>query len=172
MLNKISQSKLFDTMNKKFKIVEKFSKFDVNQYRIPKEYIMDKINSFKSFKIPFNNDIIRAFENDEIVLVDLSMSPDPLNKTGNVFAKTNWPKSLFNMSIISGKKITTIIDLSYKGKYVLNERKQPIHYDIPDLTLFYFILCGYVTHTLMNNPLKANNPELYIKVAEIYALIL
>ena len=53
MLNKISQSKLFDTMNKKFKIVEKFSKFDVNQYRIPKEYIMDKINSFKSFKNTF-----------------------------------------------------------------------------------------------------------------------
>ena len=81
-------------------------------------------------------------------------------------------KIIIQYSIISGKKITTIIDLSYKGKYVLNERKQPIHYDIPDLTLFYFILCGYVTHTLMNNPLKANNPELYIKVAEIYALIL
>ena len=65
---------------------------------------MDKINSFKSFKIPFNNDIIRAFENDEIVLVDLSMSPDPLNKTGNVL-QTNWPKSLFNIVLSVVKRL-------------------------------------------------------------------
>lgn len=172
MINRLSDSKYFDFSNKKFNFTRVFSKINWDEYRIPNEFIIDKVNTLKAFKYPLVEDIIKAVKNGKLILVDLNESPIASNKMGDIHLNYKFPKTIFNIQgIDENGEIIIYVDLSYKGKY-LKSGDIYTYYDIPDITLFHMLSAGYIQYKLVSNPNTSLNSDLYTKIAECYALIM
>lgn len=173
MINRLSDSKYFSFANAKFNFNNVFSKINWNEYKIPNNFIIDKVNALKSFKYPLVDDIIKAVKDGKLVLVDLNESPIASNKMGDIHVNYKFPKAIFNLQGIDAVTSEPIIyvDLSYKGKY-LKDGEEYVYYDIPDITLFHMLSAGYIQYKLFSDPNVSLNSNLYTKIAECYALIM
>lgn len=174
MLNKLSDTKFFNLVNMKYDFMTGLNKVNLADYYIPDEFIMDKIKNFKSFHYPLVMEIIKAYENKQIIPVDFSMANNPNVKVQNMREVTHWPNSVFNMESINEKgQIVILLDLSAKGKYSINNAtKTPYYYSIDDTTLLAMSTAAYISYKLSNNDNLCNNPELYTLIGEMYALIM
>ena len=173
MINRLSDSKYFNYANKKHDFSKVFSKLNWNEYTIPDEFIMDKVNTLKSFKYPLVDEIIKAVKAKKLILVDLNESPYAYNKMGNIHSNYKFPRCIFNLQgFDEDSEIVVYVDLSYKGKYLKATKDEYAYYDIPDITLFHMLCAGYIQWKLVKDPELSLNPDLYSKISEAYTLIM
>lgn len=172
MINRLTDTKFFSFINKKYNYTQSFQKIKFTDYRLPDNLIMDRLSSFKGYKYPFVDGVIEAVKSRKIIPCDFS---DPSNNkcnSGNLFLTQHFPRAIFSINGINeANQIVTYVDLSCKGKYFKGPQGQVDYYDIPDLTLYHLLSAAYVQYQLINDINLSNNKSLYSKVAESYALI-
>lgn len=174
MINRLSDSKFFSYANKKYNFEKILSKVNWNNYIIPKDFIINKVKNFKSFKYPLVDTIISETEKNILIPMDWTKSLDIKNANIDLHLDYKLPNFMFNLnSINSDNKIITFVDLSYKGKYLFesNDKTNPTFYDINELSFFHLMSAAYIQNKLMSKPNICNNTEFTTKIADAYALI-
>ncbi len=175
MINRLSDSKFFSYANKKYNFEKSLAKINWNNYIIPKDFIINRVKNFKSFKYPLVDSIISDVEKGILIPMDWTKSLDVKNSNIDLHLDYKLPNFMFNLnSINSENKIITFVDLSYKGKYMYGptDKVNPTFYDINDLTFFHLMSAAYIQNKLATKPNLANNTEFNTKIADAYALII
>ena len=76
-MNRISDTKFFNFVNKKYNYNSKLSKINFKDYYIPADLINDKLNNFKGYKYPLVTEIIEAVKSGKIIPCNFSESNNP-----------------------------------------------------------------------------------------------
>lgn len=172
MINRLTETKFFSFINKKYNYTQTFQKINFNNYKLPDDLIMDRLSSFKGYKYPFVDGVIDAVKTRKIIPCDFVTPSNNKNNDGDLFITKNFPRSIFSINGFNqNQQIITYADLSSKGKYLLNPQGSMVYYDIPDLTLYHILSAAYVQYCLITSPELSLNKSLYTKIAESYALI-
>lgn len=173
MTNKLSETKFFNSMDQKFGFSNKIQKINLNDYAVPKELYLGRIDAFKGYKIPLANQVYNYLKEGKIVPVLFNESSNPNKILPNLHTEYGFPNSMFNMiSIVNGKPIV-LIDLSYKGKYDKDKgTNNPIYLDIPDIHFFYMALAGYINLRLVEDPNISAKTGFYEIISSTYSLIM
>lgn len=173
MLNKLSDSKTFYFINKKYNFTSNLSKVNLNEYRIPEEMIFDKINVFKGYKYPFVDEVIRLVKEKKIVACDFSNNIHKSKGGINLHLEYKLPKSLMTLGGFNEHNQPIVyVDLSNKGKYVLDVSGNANYYNIPELTLYHMFTNALIQYKLITNPEYSSNVDFMTKISESYALII
>ncbi len=175
MINRLSDSKFFSYANKKYNFDKSLSKINWNNYKIPQDFIINRVKNFKSLKYPLVDFIIYDVEKGILVPMDWTKSLDIKNTNIDLHLDYKLPNFMFNLNTIDqNNKIITFADLSYKGKYMFDptDKSKPIYYDINDLTFFHLMSAAYIQNKLATKSNIANNTDFNTKIADAYALII
>ena len=171
-MNRISDTKFFNFVNKKYNYNSKLSKINFKDYYIPSDLINDKLNNFKGYKYPLVTEIIEAVKSGKIIPCNFSESNNPKKINVNLHTDIKWPHAIFNLTGMDEKgNLIVMCDLSTKGKYQYAPTGELIFFNIPDIILFHMLMGAYITYKLESQPELSSNPSLVTKVAECYALI-
>lgn len=173
MTNKLSETRFFNAMDQKFGFSNKIQKIDLNNYAVPQELYLGRIDAFKGYKIPLANQVYNYLKAGKIVPVLFNESSNPTKILPNLHTEYGFPNSMFNMiSIVNGKPIV-LIDLSYKGKYDKDKvSNKPIYLDIPDIHFFYMALAGYINLRLIEDPTISEKSGFFEIISSTYSLIM
>ena len=68
MINRLSDSKFFNFVNKKYNYNQTFQKLKFDEYKLPDNVIMDRLSSFKGYKYPFVDGVIDAVKQATAVI--------------------------------------------------------------------------------------------------------
>lgn len=170
MINKLTESKFFAFINKKYNYSQLFQKINFTDYRLPDDLIMDRLSSFKGYKYPFVDNVIEAVKTRQVIPCDFTMSTT--NKASkDLFIDYKLPRSIFSINGLNGNKIANYVDLSIKGKYLKTPQGAYTYYDIPDLTLYHLLSAAYIQLEMIRDPQLTINKSFLTKVGESYALI-
>lgn len=171
MINKLTESKFFSFLNKKYNYSQLFQKINFMDYKLPDDVIMDRLSAFKGYKYPFVDNVIEAVKTRKIIPCDFTISIT--NKSAkDLFIDSKLPRSMFSINGINNGKIVNYVDLSIKGKYLKTPQGVISYYDIPDLSLYHLLSAAYVQLQLIEDPQLSTNKSFLTKVSESYALIL
>lgn len=171
MINKLTESKFFSFLNKKYNYSQLFQKINFMDYKLPDDVIMDRLSAFKGYKYPFVDNVIEAVKSRKVIPCDFTISIT--NKsTKDLFIDSKLPRSMFSINGINNGKIVNYVDLSIKGKYLKTPQGVITYYDIPDLSLYHLLSAAYVQLQLIEDPQLSTNKSFLTKVSESYALIL
>lgn len=171
MINKLTESKFFSFLNKKYNYSQLFQKINFMDYKLPDDVIMDRLSAFKGYKYPFVDNVIEAVKTRKVIPCDFTISVT--NKSAkDLFIDSKLPRSMFSINGINNGKIVNYVDLSIKGKYLKTPQGVISYYDIPDLSLYHLLSAAYVQLQLIEDPQLSTNKSFLTKVSESYALIL
>ena len=171
MINKLTESKFFSFLNKKYNYSQLFQKINFIDYKLPDDVIMDRLSAFKGYKYPFVDNVIEAVKTRKVIPCDFTISIT--NKSAkDLFIDSKLPRSMFSINGINNGKIVNYVDLSIKGKYLKTPQGVISYYDIPDLSLYHLLSAAYVQLQLIEDPQLSTNKSFLTKVSESYALIL
>ena len=171
MINKLTESKFFSFLNKKYNYSQLFQKINFMDYKLPDDVIMDRLSAFKGYKYPFVDNVIEAVKSRKVIPCDFTVSVTNKNAK-DLFIDSKLPRSMFSINGINNGKIVNYVDLSIKGKYLKTPQGVISYYDIPDLSLYHLLSAAYVQLQLIEDPQLSTNKSFLTKVSESYALIL
>ena len=173
MINKLSDSKTFSFINKKYNFSTNLSKLKLSDYKIPEEFILDKITVFKGYKYPFVEDVIKLVKNRKIIACDFSMKPSKNVPGLNIHLDCKLPKSIITLAGLDEYNQPVIyVDLSNKGKYVFDIQGNASYYNIPELVLYHLFTNALIQYNLLTKPEYSENTDLITKISEAYALVM
>lgn len=171
MINKLTDSKFFSFMNKKYNYSQLFQKINFNDYKLPDDVIMERISVFKGYKYPFVDNVIEAVKTKKIIPCDFTTPVNNKNNTKDIFLDYKLPRSIFSINGLNGNSIVNYADLSIKGKYLKTPQGTISYYDIPDLTLYHLLSAAFIQLQMVEDPQLTSNKSFLTKVSECYALI-
>lgn len=171
-MNRISDTKFFNFVNKKFNYNDKLNKINFKDYYIPKELYIDRLSNFKGYKYPLVTEIIEAVKDGKIIPCNFSESNNSKKTNVNLHTDYKWPYSLFNLTGMNEKgELIVMCDLSTKGVYQYAPNGELVYFKIPDLIMFHMLMAAYVNYQLSVKPEITSNVNFISKIAECYALI-
>lgn len=173
MYNKLSETEFFNKANKMFNFEKAIAKVDLNDYVVPEDLYMGRIDVFKGYKVPLTQEIHKYIKEKRIIPVIFSDASNSTKVLPNLHTECKFPNSIFNMVTIGNSgKPCVLVDLSYKAKYSKDQMDKPIYLDIADLHLFYMCMAGYINLKLVEDPNLSQKPAFYSLISDTYSLIL